>query len=98
MKYLAHVPVEQYGFISVEFDQEESRNIADVYREVSEMFKAKEGLDDKSFNAFIDAQLMGESNHIDQYEKASTEQKKFIQILKRALNRIKARQAKHEGE
>jgi hypothetical protein len=97
MKYKAHVPTEQYGFIEAVFNQEEGRNPADVYAELSAMFKPREGLDEKEFNAFIDAQLLGDSNHIDMYEKASTEQKKIIQTIKRALKRIEARQAKSEG-
>jgi hypothetical protein len=95
MKITLRVPTrDQYAFVEAEFDLTEGEGASDIaakYYELIEQFKDREGLSEKDFSAFIDRQIMGESNHVEDYEKASQEQKKFIQILKRALKRGAAR-------
>lgn len=97
MKVLVHVPVEQYGFVSAEFDSTEGRNANEVYFAIKDMFTPKEGLDQKKYDEFICRQLMGDPNHIDDYQLMSPAQQGTVQIIKRALKRIKAKQGKEEG-
>ncbi len=95
MKVTLRLPTnDQYAYLEADVEVFNIEQALTEYERIMRLIKGGEGLDEKEFNSFIDAQLMGESNHIDQYEKASAEQKKFIQILKRALKRIEARQAK----
>lgn len=89
MKYKVHIPTEQYGFCEVEFDPAEGRHVVDIYREIQEMFKDKEGIDDKRMNAFIDNMLLANGkNHIDVYNQMSEAQKNAVQVLKRGLKRV----------
>ena len=82
MKATLHIPTEQYGFVEVEVEADSVEEAVSLYP------KNGEGLSDKEFNAFIDNQLIGSDNHIEQYEKASADQKAIIQVIKRALKRI----------
>ncbi len=93
MKYTLHVPVEQYGFVAVEFERGEQPggDIAELYREVSSAFKTQAGVPPKEYNTFIDSMLLGESNHIDVWEKLSDDQRDAAQVIKRALKRISAK-------
>ena len=92
MKYIIHYPVQDFGFVEAEFDQEDGRNVADVYREVAAQFKTGVGLPDKEMNLFIDTMLLGKNgNHIDTYNRMSKEQQYAVQSLKRGLKRIKTK-------
>jgi hypothetical protein len=96
MKYTLHVPVEQYGFVALEYDSNEDRyyELKERYDSIKAVFAAKEGLEDKAMNSFIDRQLNGESNHIEDYNKMSDKQQFAVQTIKRALKRIEAREEK----
>lgn len=87
-KYKAslHLPTEQYGFIAVEVEDTPT-GIVEAYRGFQRLTQSAAGLPEKDFNAFIDRQLSGEPNHIEDYEKTSDTQKIIIQTLKRALKR-----------
>ncbi len=87
------MPVEQYGFVAVEFERSEQpeSDIAGLYREVAAAFKTQAGVAPKEYNAFIDAMLLGESNHISVWEKLSDDQRDAAQVLKRALKRLEAK-------
>lgn len=89
MKYTLRIPLDQFAYIEYEGDfMSFEDSLVEYYRNVKQ-FKGGEGLSDKEFSQFIDNQLLGNNkNHIDQYEKASTEQKFAIQVLKRGLKRI----------
>lgn len=56
MKYSAHVPVEQYGFILVE-DCASPEDAVLAYKDAADLFKGSEGLNDKDWRALIDAYL-----------------------------------------
>lgn len=92
MKYTIHLPTEQYGFVEAEFDGE-LEAVEPFYRELADQFKPKptNSLPTKEFNGFLDRQLLGEGNHIDEYEKMSPQQKQVVQEVKKALARIKSK-------
>lgn len=92
MKYTGHVAIGQYEFIEVEGESLEE--VSEACRAIKREWGGADGLPDKEFNAFLDRQLTGEDNHIEEYEKCSDMQKVIIQAIKRALKRIEAKQNK----
>lgn len=93
MKAIVHVPTEQYGFVSAEFDTDNAEKIKEAYDAISYAFKPQpiNSLDKKDWNTFIERVLLGESNHIETWEKCSPEQQKILQEIKKALARIEAK-------
>lgn len=89
MKYTAHVPVEQYGFVSVEWEDEKI-DAKDVYDRIANQFKPQpvNELPAKEMDEFVQKMLEGEANHIEMYERMSKSQQNLIQIIKRAIKRI----------
>ena len=95
MKTILHYPIEQYGFVSLEYDNNEEvsdeaiKNAINAYNRVSEASKGRAGLADKEFRQFIDNQLSDKSIHIDDYEKMNDYQIFAVQTIKRAKKRNK---------
>lgn len=59
MKYLAHVPTEQYGYVSVEVEGT-AQEAVEAYRELVGAWKGEQGgagIDPKTFNKFLDEYL-----------------------------------------
>lgn len=104
MKVTFRIPTEQFSYIEVEEDMPiiHPKLVMDKFHtlvsEYKESIKPKVGLGDKEMNAFIDRQLMGETNHIEEYNSMSDvkmfSQKDVVQHIKRALKRIEAKQNK----
>ena len=88
-KYKAklRIPKEMYAFIEIEVDGT-LEEIQDTFRELTITSELK----DKEFNNFIDRYLTGEPISAEEYENCSDRQKEVVQIIKRALKRIKSRQ------
>ena len=82
-----HVPVEQYGFIAVKVN-DTAGGLIEAYRAISEANRTGEGLSNEEFDAFIQRQVSGQPNHIEDYNSMSQEQQKYVQIIKRAIKRI----------
>lgn len=97
MKATLRVPLDQYAFIEFRYDDKfiQPADLIAKYREAMREFKGGPGLTEREFQAFIDRQLCGDPNQADEYARTSNEQKNVIQIIKRALKRIEARQAKN---
>lgn len=93
MKAKLHIPTEQYGFVEVEIDST-GEEAVDLYTKLSAYSKGGEGLEEKQFNAFIDTQLIGGSNHIEEYNQMTPSQQNIVQTIKRALKRIDYNQKK----
>lgn len=93
MKILLHVPVEQYGFISAEFDEVNTETIANTYRDIADAFKPTEGLTAKELDLIIEKMCLNKTvtNGTELWAKATQTQKNQINCLKRALNRIEAK-------
>jgi hypothetical protein len=94
MKFTLHIPTEQYGFCEAEFEADDVNIAAHNYKQIADSFLGGAGLPDKDFDKFVENQLGGGSNHIEDWEKMSPEQRKYIQINKRALNRLEAKLAR----
>lgn len=100
MKILLHVPVEQYGFVSAEFDEVNTETIANTYRDIAEAFKPTEGITSKEMDLIIECMALGKTvtNGTELWSKATQAQKDQINCLKRALSRIKAKHSKKKDE
>lgn len=91
MKYLAHVPTEQYGFISVEIEGTHEEAVL-AYQEIARVFKNGVGLPPKDFNQFFDAYLSTGSppeNGLELWEQMSDTQRICINEYKKHLARNK---------
>lgn len=86
MKYLAHVPVEQYGFISAEGD-----NLEEVLNEYSQIKRlvVGEGISEKEWTTLLDEYLTtGKvTNGGDVWEHMSDFQRAVCQEIKKSLKR-----------
>ncbi len=91
MKVTLHVPVEQYGFVAADVETDDPNEIRAAYQRIADAFKTGAGVAQKEYNAFIDAMLLGEPNHIDIWEKLSDDQRDAAQVIKRALKRLEAK-------
>lgn len=88
MKATLHFPTEQYGFAEIEVEVTSVEEAIEMYRSAP---KVGSGIDDRSFDTFIERQLGGETNELDTYQKMSPEQQKLVQVNKRALKRLEAK-------
>lgn len=95
---------DQYAFIELVFENDtlggENFGPEDVfieYQRFTEVFKPKDGIAAKTFDTFVEKQLLGSGNNVDTYNAMSLPQKTFVQIVKRALKRIQAKQNKEVG-
>jgi hypothetical protein len=88
MKTKLHIPTEQYGYVEVETEVEDIQEALALYKEV----KGGAGLAPNEYNGFIDRMLMGDENHLEDYLKMSAEQQACVQVIKRALKRLKSRE------
>lgn len=92
MKYEIHYPTEQYGFILKVFEGTDAEAVSE-YNSLKMAWVGGSGLAVKDFNSFIDRQLMGESNHIEDYNLMNREQQSVAQEIKKALKRIRVRES-----
>jgi len=86
-------PGPQFEYVEVHSEEPneiEPKEIARYYEEYSSAFRPKpiNSLNDKEYDTFIQNMLEGGSNHVEDIERMSPEQQKYMQIVKRALNRI----------
>lgn len=90
MKYLGHVPTEQYGFISFELEGTVDE-ATEAYRALQRTWASGPGLSLKEMDSFLDQQLSGNGikDGVEIYEKMNSEQKDRVQWLKRGLKRNK---------
>lgn len=101
MKIEIRVPTsDPYAFIDLELGPGEELTDDMIERASSDYIRAKSailgnsGLPEKEFNSFIDRQLLGEANHMDEYQKMTLSQQGICQAIKKALKRIEAKQTK----
>lgn len=93
MKTTLRLPTkDQYAYIELELEDMTVPQAVEAYESAMALLKPQEGITDKDFNAFLDRQIMGEANHVEEYNRMSDEQKKIVQTIKRTLKRIEARQ------
>ena len=90
-KYEAHVPTEQFGYISVTIDGTAQEAVL-AYKELSRVWSGGEGLPQKEWNDLIDSYrktgtMTGDPGIIE--EQMSTAQRWFINELKKSFARNK---------
>lgn len=88
MKLKAHVPVEEYGFVEVEVDESEARSIRDVYRDIKNEFRVKDGLPRLEWNKVLDSYLKEQGMTTDQMESLGEAQSWMIHELDKAKGRL----------
>ncbi len=98
MKITHRISTGQFEYVEIEQDFKDTAYvesempsvIKSAHDDYVNAFKPKpiNSLSDKEFDTFIQQQLEGEGNHIEDYEKCSPDQKKIVQLIKRALKRI----------
>ena len=96
MKATFRIATEQFCFaeVSTEIpDDARADQIRGQYEMLRDAFKeqTETELPTKEWNPFIERIMLGEPNHIEMWEKCSPEQKKTLNEIKKALNRIEAR-------
>lgn len=94
MKYKAHISTGEYEFVEIESDDFES--LVEEYQHVENRFKFNDGIDEKSFNQFVDNMLMGQDNHIETWERLSADQRAIAQVIKRSIKRLNYKYASTE--
>lgn len=94
MKIELHIPTVQYGFIAVELEDATPEIVRATYDSYAAAFKPQpiNTLPDKEYNTFIDNMLLGDDNHVETYNAMSPQQKDAVQVLKRALKRLKSKE------
>lgn len=98
-KLTFHVPVEQYGFLEAEVEVQRDiswEESAAIYTAIGNAFKPKpiNSLPEKEWRKFLERVLLGEPNHINEFEQCSPDQKRTINEIKKTLARIEAREPK----
>ena len=89
-KYICHVPIEQYGFISVEIEGT-AEDAHEAYQELSHAKGDGTGITSKEFNDWLDCYLNtghAPDGGLPAWEEMSLEQKKIINHVKLAFKRI----------
>lgn len=86
MKYLAHVPTEQYGFISVEVEGSPEEAV-EAYKALQGAWQPGPGLSDSQFNAWLDSYLAGKPGTVDEWSQMSDKQKVVINEIKKSRKR-----------
>ena len=82
----------EYAEVKV-FDAPEG--ILEAWGRFKGLFEAKRGLAEPQFNVFVDNMLLNNAeNHIEDMEQLNDKQLYTMQVIKRALKRIEARQSK----
>lgn len=87
------IPTEQYAFIEIKV-HDTPEGIQEAMRAFKRLATVQSGIDAKEYDKFIERQLLGETNVLEQYNAMSEDQQRTVQIIKRALLRIKRRETK----
>lgn len=95
MKVIYRIPTkEPFAFVELHDDFLPENEEAAIeypkrmYLALTQAFHGGEGLEDKAYDAFIERMIKAEPNHIEEYNKMSLEQQKYVQVVKRAIKRI----------
>lgn len=94
MKAELHIPTEQYGFVSVEVEVPSVEDALHAYQHAASTVRGGEGMSEEEMDLWVCNMLLGEGNDVNVYQKATKSQQIELHRIKRALNRIKMRQAK----
>lgn len=98
MKVTYRIPTEMYAFAEVSLEVPDAVTPAELrgqYDKLANAFKPQpiNTLPDKEYNTFIDNMLLGTPNHLETYNAMSPQQKDAVQVLKRAIKRLKSKES-----
>lgn len=82
---------EPYAYLEIEAEGSPEA-ILEAYERFNSLVKRGKGLEAKEYDKFIERQLLGETNVLEQYNAMSEDQQRTVQIIKRALKRIGTRE------
>ena len=90
MKYTAHVPTEQFGFISIELEGT-AEEAVQAYKELAQTYKGGAGISSKEFNDFLDVYVS--TGHppeggLQVWEQMDEKQKHVVNELKKLFKRL----------
>lgn len=87
MKYVSHVPVENFGFISVETESAEEAVLE--YEKIKSMMKTGDGIPNDQFNKLVDEYLSTQKiqNGGDIWEHLDERQRWFFNEIKKSNKR-----------
>ena len=89
MKTTFRVPLnEPYAYIEMESDEESFEGALTKHQDMMSLIKGGAGLPDKDFDEFIQNIIEEKPSHIETLEKLSEEQRKYMKVVDRAMNRI----------
>lgn len=95
MKVTHRISTGQFEYVEIEGEMPNDAHPSEV-RNAHNILKAAfapqpiNSLQTKEWNRFIERVLQGDPNHISEYEKCSPEQKRVVNEVKRALDRLAA--------
>ncbi len=85
-KYNCHIPVESFGFISVEVEGG-PEDALEAYRAVKGQLGANPGLPQAAWNTWLDGYLNGKPGTIDEWNEMNEMQKTLINEIKKSKKR-----------
>lgn len=97
-KITMHIQPSQFEFIGFEYEEIEGLSDATIERAINDfthskaMIKGGEGMSEKEMDAWVQNMCLGAGNNADTYSKATPNQRTELHRIKRALNRIDAKQ------
>lgn len=95
MKVTYRIPTDQYAYIEVTDEVNVEATASDFkkgYEELKAAFSENPGLPRDVFNKFLDKQLMGEGNDVEDMEGLNERQMLVVQEVKKAIKRIATKQ------
>lgn len=86
------IPCEQFAFIEIQTDATPTETI-ELYRHYTALYKGGIGITEREFQQYLDAFITKDSPiTADEYAAMSREQQNVIQVIKRAIKRIRSRE------
>lgn len=87
---------EPYAYLEIKV-YNDAEAIYAAYQRFTKLIKGEEGISDSEFDQFIENQISGKGNLLGTYNRMSNEQRKYVQINKRAVSRIHYKVNKQNG-
>ena len=89
-------PTTQFAYIEIEAHGTQE-SLLEQYRAFESKLKGGEGVDDKTFDVFVENMISGQTNKLSTFTAMSPEQQGFVNVVKRAVKRLNSRVEKAEN-
>lgn len=94
MRVTYRIPTDQYAYVEVSDDvnvESTANDLRKGYEELKAAFSQNPGVPRDVFNKFLDNQLMGDGNDVNELEGMNERQMLVVQEVKKAMARLKAK-------